>query len=117
MRKGLRQALALVIVVLMLLALFGGGAQPQAAGVIPAPWDKLAHVGFFAVFAVLLRWGLGWPVWLALLGSVLIGAADEWHQATLPGRFASLEDWFADLAGALLGLWILRRATLNSARS
>lgn len=116
MSKGLRQALALVILVLMLLALFGGGSQPQAAGLVPAPWDKLAHVGFFAAFAVLLRWGLGWPVWLALLGTMLIGAADELHQASLPGRFASLEDWFADLAGALLGLWILRRVTIKTAR-
>ena len=31
---------ALILVVLMLAALFVGGAQPQAVGLVPAPWDK-----------------------------------------------------------------------------
>lgn len=43
-----------VLVVLMLIALFVGGAQPQAVGLVPVPWDKLAHATFFLVFALLL---------------------------------------------------------------
>lgn len=108
MNTRLYQIIALGLLALMLLALFGGGARPEAVGLIPAPWDKLAHLVVFAGFAILLRAGLRWPVWLALLVTLAIGAADELHQATLPGRFAALDDWFADLAGALLGLWLLR---------
>jgi hypothetical protein len=34
--------------------LFYLGAQPFAAGLIPAPWDKLAHLAVFAVLTTLL---------------------------------------------------------------
>lgn len=107
-RLRLRQALVALLLALMLLALFGGGAQPEAAGLIPAPWDKLAHLAVFAGFAFLLRSGLGLPEGLALFLTLVIGAADELHQASLPGRFAGLDDWLADFAGALLGLWFAR---------
>ncbi|MDO6388296.1 MULTISPECIES: VanZ family protein [unclassified Uliginosibacterium] len=108
MKVSPRQVLAALVLGLMLLALFAGGAQPEAAGLIPAPWDKLAHLTLFAVLALLLRGGLGLPAWLALLIALGIGAADEFHQAGLPGRFAGLDDWLADLVGALLGLALLR---------
>lgn len=111
-----RRVLAAAALALLLLALFGGGAQPEAAGLIPAPWDKLAHLTVFCVLLILLRAGLGLPLWLAVLLTLGVGAADELHQAGLPGRFASLQDWFADLAGALLGLFLLRRASASRAK-
>lgn len=111
-----RRVLAAAALALLLLALFGGGAQPEAAGLIPAPWDKLAHLTVFCVLLILLRAGLGLPLWLALLLTLGIGAADELHQAGLPGRFASLQDWFADLAGALLAVWLLRLRARRQAR-
>ncbi|MFQ5679352.1 MAG: VanZ family protein [Gemmatimonadota bacterium] len=73
--------------------------------------DKLLHF--------LLYVGLGWflgraawlsgrpgprAVWAALLSGLLFAALDEWHQAVLPTRDASLADWLADTAGLSVGL-------------
>ena len=45
---------------LVLLSLFiWGGNQPEAAGLIPPPWDKLVHLAWFAVLAGFLHVGLG----------------------------------------------------------
>lgn len=100
------RVLSAIALALMLTALFAGGAQPEAAGLIPAPWDKLAHFTVFALLAALMRHGLGFPAVLAVLAAVLIGAGDEFHQMSLPGRFPGLDDWLADLAGALAGVWL-----------
>jgi VanZ family protein len=96
--------IAVVLVVLMLVALFVGGAQPLAVGLVPAPWDKLAHAAFFFVFALLLARFASLPVALVIVLALLIGAADEIHQSFLPGRAAGWDDWLADVAGTGLGL-------------
>lgn len=45
---------------LILFSLFvWGGSRPEAAGLIPAPWDKLAHLAWFGVLAGLLHLGFG----------------------------------------------------------
>jgi hypothetical protein len=82
-----------------------GGNQPEAAGLIPAPWDKLAHLAWFAVLAGLLRVGLG-PRWtLAVVAFCLgIGLWDEWRQLSLPGRMAGWDDLAADAVGVALGI-------------
>lgn len=94
-------------VVGMMIALFIGGAQPEAVGLVPPPWDKLAHVGCFFVLTVFLGEGFAWPLLLVALVAAGIGAADEWHQLYLPGRSASTADWAADLLGVGLALWVL----------
>lgn len=104
----LRQCLAAFALILMLFALFAGGAQPEAAGLIPAPWDKLAHFVVFAVLAALIHGGLGVPRLQSVILVLLVGVADEFHQMSLPGRFPGLDDLFADLAGALCGVWMTR---------
>lgn len=43
------------------------------------------------------------PHWVLLLVGALYGLSDEWHQMYVPGRFADLGDWIADLAGLALG--------------
>ena len=74
--------------------------------------DKLHHLIAYAVwgglFSMALRatWpGLGFRsgVLLALLGGVLYGASDEFHQSFVPTRQADLADLAADAVGALLG--------------
>jgi VanZ family protein len=40
---------------------------------------------------------------------VAVGAADEWHQAYLPGREASVADLAADCVGIALGLFGMNR--------
>ena len=75
--------------------------------------DKVLHLLVYAVLGLLLARGLGvglrWapsPTLLVLVvaGVVgLLGAADELHQALVPGRHADVLDGAADLVGGLLG--------------
>ena len=44
-------------------------------------------------------------IWLvAAVLSILYGASDEWHQTFVPGRFATLADWVADVLGSIAGV-------------
>ncbi len=104
---------ALLLAVLLLGLFVWGGNQPQAAGAVPPPWDKLAHLAWFATLAGLLRLGLpnlGMRGVLALaLASLGIGLWDEWRQLALPGRHFGLDDLLADAAGIALGLLLAAR--------
>ncbi|MBK8401174.1 MAG: VanZ family protein [Propionivibrio sp.] len=101
------RAITALLVVGILFGLFVGGAQPVAVGLIPSPWDKLAHASLFAVLAACigLASGLrgGRVVLLAFAGALLVGSLDEWHQVFLPGRQAGWDDLAADAAGSLIG--------------
>ena len=94
------------------VGLFYGGAQPIAVGLIPEPWDKLAHVGVYALLAASVGYASGWrgsPVWwLAFTVALAMGAIDEFHQMTLPGRAAGWDDLAFDALGAVLGATALR---------
>ena len=81
--------------------LFYVGAQPVAAGLIPSPWDKLAHFAVYSLITLLL--------WIATAGRmpltvivtvVMIGAFDELHQAHLAGRFGDTLDFLVDACAA-----------------
>ena len=88
-------------------ALLIGGAQPYAVNLIPAPWDKFAHIALFALIGAAIGLASGRSgvrmVLLAVAGALLLGLVDEWHQGFLPGRNAGLDDLAADLLGALAG--------------
>lgn len=91
----------------VLLGMFiWGGSQPEAAKLIPPPWDKLAHLTWFAVLAGLLRLGLArcraWGVVMFCLGVALW---DEWRQLSLPGRAAGWDDLLFDVLGVAVGIW------------
>jgi VanZ family protein len=103
----MKKTTAACLSIIFLLALFVGGAQPQAAGLIPEPWDKLAHAAAFGVLTLLFIHGFALPWHWAAGAALLTGLADEGHQLFLPGRMASVEDWLADLTGVLLAaaLW------------
>ena len=94
------------------MGLFYGGAQPVAVGLIPEPWDKLAHAGVFAVLAAAVGYASGWrgrPMWwLAFTVALAVGAVDEFHQMHLPGRAAGWDDLAFDALGAALGATALR---------
>ena len=107
-------------VLLMVVGLFVGGAQPVAVGLFTEPWDKLAHATVFAVLTALLalalqgkpphpgaRWALRPSAALAMAALLAgaVGMADELHQATLPGRVAGLDDLLADALGFVWGCW------------
>lgn len=103
---------AVVAAIAVPVGLFYGGAQPIAVGLIPEPWDKLAHVLVYAVLAASVGYASGWrgrPVWwLAFTVALAVGALDEFHQMTLPGRAAGWDDLACDALGALAGATALR---------
>lgn len=97
--------------VALLVAYVWANYQPEAAGLVPPPWDKLAHGVWFAVLAALLVWGLGRRAWPWVLAAMLLFAGwDEWHQLVLPGRSAGLDDWMADAIGVLAGIGLILAA-------
>lgn len=86
-------------------ALFVLGEQPFAVGLVPVPFDKLAHFVAFGALFLILDCALVLPLWLALMIPLLISAADEFHQIFLPGRQPGLVDWLAGLCGIVMAAW------------
>jgi len=92
----------LMLALLGVSALYVLGAQPFAVGIVPSPFDKLAHALVFGGLFLVLDSALVLPLWLALMIPLLVSAGDEFHQIFLPGRQAGLDDWLAGLCGVLL---------------
>lgn len=104
-------AVALGLAVAIPLGLWVGGAQPQAVGLIPTPWDKLAHLVVFAVLATAVAHALRsmtrYPLLAGFAVALLVGVSDEWHQMGLVGRSADFSDLLADTLGAALGVAVV----------
>lgn len=83
-------------------AIWWSSARPGSSVQITSPWDKLAHLGAFALLGALSGAATG-SARRGFMTAALYGALDEAHQAFSPGRTSGFEDWFADLAGALIG--------------
>ena len=76
--------------------------------------DKLYHFVEYAILGGLLAIAFvkakpavmpSKLIWLAAtVLSILYGASDEWHQTFVPGRFATLADWVADVLGSIAGV-------------
>ena len=95
------RSLCLALAAVLVFQLFYVGAEPEAAGLISPPWDKLAHLGVYSTITALLWIGTAGRMPLAVLMAVVaIGALDELHQAYLPGRSADAWDFFMDVAAA-----------------
>ncbi|RKY87766.1 hypothetical protein DRQ09_03940 [candidate division KSB1 bacterium] len=77
--------------------------------------DKLAHLIEYGIFTYLLARAFYFSkknffrrkaIILTPFISVIFAAGDEIHQLAIPGRFGSLNDFFADLGGILLSLFL-----------
>ncbi len=75
--------------------------------------DKLTHAAMYAVAAYAWRRAIRVPgdhvSWWIVAGVAIVGAFDEWHQRTVPGRTSDVVDWLADVIGALMGAVAWRR--------
>ena len=107
-----------VAALIMVVTLFAGAEAVVDVPLFPAPFDKVAHFTYYGIMAVLLLHAFGrrW-LWAPLLLILLVGVADEWHQASIAGRDASAWDWVADGIGAgafvfLYLKWATRRRGL-----
>ena len=100
--------LAISMAFLFLGGIFYLGAQPFAAGLIPVPYDKAAHLAAFSALTLLLWIGLFRARPMLLIGIVaIVGFLDEWHQKYLPGRSADPYDWLFDVLAAVLVVGVL----------
>jgi VanZ family protein len=109
--QGVLRLVAALVAVGMPVGLFIGGAQPVAVGLFPWPWSKVVHGLTFGVLAMAMGFASGIRGWrmglLGFVGSVVVGALDEWHQTYLPGRHGQLSDVGFDAMGAALGAYLL----------
>ena len=72
-------------------------------------FDKLEHIGVYAVLSCLLGYWLSFKDWkltiviLIYLVLLLLAGLDEYHQTYIPGREVSLYDFMANSAGIIIG--------------
>ena len=94
--------------------------------------DKLYHFIEYAILGALVARALvkakpsvvpsRWVWCIAAVFSILYGASDEWHQTFVPGRFATLADWVADVLGSVAGvlgvyLYYKRQSVISNQQS
>jgi VanZ family protein len=77
----------------------------------PSSIQKILHVALYAVLTGLWVWTLqtmqlklSQRLLLAFVFSVGFGAAIEWYQTRIPGRFGTLLDVLLNALGAVVGL-------------
>jgi VanZ family protein len=105
------RCLCLAMAAAIVFELFTMSVRPAAAGLIVAPWDKVAHFAVYSTIAALLWVAAAGRMRVALLLAVVaLGLLDELHQAGVPGRTADAMDFLADTcaAAATIGLLALK---------
>jgi VanZ like family len=105
-----------LVVAIVILSVVPGRAQPGDSAfvwfvaMVPTPLQKLMHVVAYATLAFLWMWTLdktgSLPLRMAFAFAISVGmgAALEWYQLSVPGRFGSMTDALLNTAGAVVGL-------------
>jgi len=92
---------------------FSHQSQPPMGGLAA---DYILHFLAYLVFGLTLTWGITERfreeftikrTVIVLVFACLYAASDELHQSFIPGRDASLQDFFADTLGASASVWTL----------
>jgi VanZ family protein len=82
--------------------------------------DKLIHFMVFGILGVLMfrSFKISSRIRIrknafsfAVLAAIIYGGLDELHQLFVPGRFASIGDWIADILGILIMILLYRWLT------
>jgi VanZ family protein len=101
---------------LMLVSVIPGNPKPGDSVFIwlisdvPTLLQKILHVCLYGVLALLLAWTLdgveprSFRFLIILVIAVGFGAAMEWLQTKVPGRYGTVFDVALDAVGAALGL-------------
>jgi VanZ family protein len=113
----LRRAIAYVpAIIWAALLVFIGGRSNVPRVESPLPLDKAAHFVMYGVLGALAV--TGWKragrkpgLLLVLVLASLVGASDEVHQASVPGRSSEVADWIADTLGIAAAALLIRRFT------
>ena len=86
--------------------------------------DKLMHFAAYSILGFLVMGSVramshGYrpgQAWLVCLLVGLYAITDEFHQYFIPGRMAGVLDVAADIAGGLLGTWLMYALVMLAAR-
>ena len=103
---------------IILLAMYAAGIgyvshQPIGAGIPPFHhFDKVFHLAEFGLFMFLAWRATGRRLLLGWILTLAFAATDEWHQAMIAMRNASMFDFLADSVGASLVAAVLHRRML-----
>lgn len=101
---------------LLIASVIPGRAQPGDSVFIwmvaktPTLLQKTLHVCLYAVLAMLWVWSLEaiqskpQRMVIAIIVAVCFGAAMEWYQTKVPGRYGTIVDIGLNTAGAVVGL-------------
>ena len=84
----------------------------------------MAHVFFFGTLSVLIQaalwgWGLGIRARMVIVATVtasLFALSDEYHQSFVPGRAASMEDFWADSIAAAASATLMWAIAISKLR-
>jgi VanZ family protein len=108
LRAVVARCLCLAVAAAIVFELFTMSVRPAAAGLIAAPWDKVAHFAVYSAIAALLWVAAAGRMRVALLFIVIaLGLLDELHQAAVPGRTADAMDFLADTCAAATTIGLL----------
>ena len=76
---------------------------------LPVWSDKVVHFALYAMLATLIIPSLSSiesrvkRATVAITIVTVFAAIDEWHQEFVPGRFADVQDFYADVTGGFIG--------------
>ena len=109
-------ATILVFTAIVFVSVIPGRPQPGDSAFVwilaatPTIVQKTLHLIAYALLAALWMWTLefidsrAWRAGSALSIAIATGAAMEWLQLSIPGRFGTLGDVILNAAGAISGL-------------
>jgi len=96
----------------MAAVLFVGAPKIGIVNSVPSLVHKVEHFFYYGAMAFLIACAVGRQrIWIPLLIVPLIGALDEWHQLSVPGRNGSPIDWAVDVFGVVVAVWVFYRVT------
>lgn len=109
----MRRVLAYLPLILWAAGVLVVGGLDFGSISVPSGSDKAAHFLVYGIggglAAVAGRWSGRGGGWWGLVFVALVAVADELHQGTVPYREADPWDWVADMVGALLFFYVVRR--------
>jgi len=94
---------ASVLFILVVILSYWFAEQSAAVGLVPAPFDKVAHALLGAGMAFMFWFILDCKIpWLNIGLIALLSGFEEWHQSFLPDRVSDFYDFLAATGAAFV---------------
>ena len=109
--------------VFYMVFIFYLSSRPLNDQIMPALPDYLLHAVEYCILYVLLFFALvagtresirKRRTWAAVFIAIAYGFLDEYHQSFVPSRHASISDVLADMAGVVIGFFVVQTFVTSS---